>query len=157
MQIQVVEIGNPVAKISKANKPFTQIQVDYVAEGRPGKTQLTSYSKAYKPLAASQPGDLFDIETVVNGAYTNWEGATPAGKAEPTAVKQAATAVKSTYETAEERARKQVLIVRQSSLSSAVAYYANDNGAEPEEIIDTAKIFEAYVFGDEGETEKRVD
>lgn len=53
---------------------------------------------------------------------------------------------KSTYETAEERAAKQVYIVRQSSISSAIALN-NNAKATPTDIIKTAKVFEDYVFG----------
>lgn len=55
------------------------------------------------------------------------------------------------WETAEERAKKQVYIVRQSSLTNAIALLAS-NGAKkntPEEVIKIAKQFEAYVFDTE--------
>lgn len=51
-----------------------------------------------------------------------------------------------TWETSEERAQRQVMIVRQSSVSSAVALKPKGT---PEEIIEVAKQFEAYVFGKE--------
>lgn len=58
---------------------------------------------------------------------------------------------KPTYETPEERATKQVMIVRQSSISSAVNLV---NGAlgdkatgDPNKVIQIAKQFESYVMG----------
>jgi hypothetical protein len=62
---------------------------------------------------------------------------------------------KSTYETADERAKKQVYIVRQSSIANAVAYFAEVNGgrgsakATVADVIKVAREFEAYVFGEE--------
>lgn len=52
---------------------------------------------------------------------------------------------KSTYETPEERAKKQVYIVRQSSITNAIALKGNK--ASVEEIINVAKQFETFVFG----------
>lgn len=55
---------------------------------------------------------------------------------------------KGNFETPEERAAKQVYIVRQSSLSTAVSLLAaKKKEATLFEVIDTAKAFEAYVFG----------
>lgn len=54
---------------------------------------------------------------------------------------------RSTYETPEERAKKQVYIVRQSSITAAIALKGSK--ASVEEIIATAKQFEAHVFGQE--------
>lgn len=78
-------------------------------------------------------------EVVVGGPQMATGGAT-----KPT------TSPKSTYETPEERARRQVLIVRQSSISSAVEFV---NGltktAEhtPEKVVEVARIFESFVMG----------
>jgi hypothetical protein len=52
----------------------------------------------------------------------------------------------SNYETKEERAQRQILIVRQSSLSSAVELLGP--GKSVDDVINVAKQFEAYVFGD---------
>ena len=59
---------------------------------------------------------------------------------------------KSTYETPEERAKKQVYIVRQRSISNAIAFTNNNLTALPEgvtveELLDVARKFENYVFG----------
>jgi hypothetical protein len=56
---------------------------------------------------------------------------------------------KSTYETPEERAARQVLIVRQSSISSAVEFAVAHKVKDPQEVIAIAKQFEDYVFGND--------
>jgi hypothetical protein len=55
---------------------------------------------------------------------------------------------RTSWETAEERAARQILIVRQSSLSTAVSF-AEVSKTKPsvEEVIEIAKKFEAYVMG----------
>lgn len=52
------------------------------------------------------------------------------------------------WETPEERAARQVMIVRQSSISSAVEL-CKDHGKQPDvqQVIEVARAFEAYVFG----------
>lgn len=84
--------------------------------------------KAYKILNDAKTGSQFTI-TAEKGApnaqgqsFWNWVEVAPiAPGAVTSASSKAATAPKSTYETPEERARRQVLIVKQSSLSAAVA------------------------------------
>lgn len=56
---------------------------------------------------------------------------------------------KSNYETPEERAKRQVYIVRQSSISSAVGAATLLKLKSKEDILNLAKYFEAYVFGTE--------
>lgn len=116
---------------------------------------------SFSVLATAQPGQSYEVSIVKNDkGYNDWvsmapatAGATsPAPAAVPSAGKPAANASpRSTYETPEERAQRQVLIVRQSSLSSAVAALAVGNKIplKFEDVIDTAKAFEAYVFGTE--------
>lgn len=55
----------------------------------------------------------------------------------------------STYETPEERAKKQVYIVRQSSLSNALTALAigAKTPPKPDEVIELARKYEDYVFG----------
>ena len=53
----------------------------------------------------------------------------------------------SNYETKEERAARQVFIIRQSSLSTAVELLGT--GSKVDDVIATAKEFEAYVFSKE--------
>lgn len=53
---------------------------------------------------------------------------------------------KSSYETSEERAERQKLIVRQSSISSAVALAIANKVKDPIEVLAIAKIFEDFVF-----------
>ena len=109
---------------------------------------------AFAVLATAAPGDSFEVAVVKNDkGYNDWvslakggaaPAAAPAGKA-PTA------SPKSTYETPEERAQRQVLIVRQSSLSSAAAVLTAGAKTPPagDAVIALAKTFEAYVFGTE--------
>lgn len=59
------------------------------------------------------------------------------------------TATKSTYETPEERAVKQIYIVRQSSISSAIGLLTTGAKVPPDAdaVLEVAKKFETFVFG----------
>ncbi len=157
MRITVTKVGEPVGKTSAKGKPYKMFEVQFVADGRAGKRQLMSFNeKAFKPILAAQEGAEFDIETQQDGEYLNWTKATPvaASEAAPaaagngTAKAAAATPFKSTYETAEERAKRQVYIVRQSSIANAIAFLKSaETNPSKEDVVDTAMFFEAYVFG----------
>lgn len=110
-------------------------------------------AEAFKIVSQAQPGETYEVTVVKNPqGYNDWT-AMVKGDAnqtsptpEPSGVKAVAT--KSTYETAEERAQRQVLIVRQSSLSSAVATLAvGSKAVKPEDVVAVAKQYEDYVFG----------
>jgi ABC-type tungstate transport system permease subunit len=57
---------------------------------------------------------------------------------------------KSTYETPEERAARQVLIVRQSSLGHALEYTATNKIKDEAEVLALANRFSDWVFQKEG-------
>jgi hypothetical protein len=93
-------------------------------------------------------GDALNVTTEkdANG-YWQWTGI--GGDNTVTETKQAAPATGgrvtgSNYETKEERAQRQVYIIRQSSLSTAVELLGQ--GKSVDEVIATAKQFENYVF-----------
>ena len=166
MRIQVTSIGDIVEKqSSKPNKfgklsKYQQVEVQYLSNGRAGKRQIMSFNPngVYDSLLAAQEGQEFEITTKQDGEYPNWDTATPVSASDESKAKQSiaaegkpakgATAFKSTYETPEERAKKQVYIVRQSSLSNAIAMYAatDQKNIDEGDIVATAREFEAYVF-----------
>lgn len=112
-------------------------------------------------LEGAAPGSKWTITRVKNGQYWNWTEAS-AGVEEQ--AKGASTmsnnATKPGYtrdfETKDERAQRQVLIVRQSSLSSAVATLSAGakGGIDPEAVLSLAERYTQFVFG---EDDVRVD
>lgn len=78
--------------------------------------------------------------------FWNWIEATPA--AEGASPAKAAYQAKSTYETPEERARRNLSICRQNALTNAVQYMiAKDGKATPEQILALARTFTAFTTG----------
>lgn len=116
-------------------------------------------AESFKVLATAQPGQTFEVNVVKNDkGYNDWVSMQPAGGAVPSvsaagpvasasAGKSSTPAPRSTYETPEERAQRQVLIVRQSSLSSAVATLSvGAKAVKAEDVLHLAKRYNDWVF-----------
>ena len=116
------------------------------------KTQISNLKAGQSfVMTMEKEGEFWNVKSIVPSSTTN-----DAGK-HSGAVQETKTAPisspKSTYETSEERAKKQIYIVRQSSISSAIALYPK---AKNEQILETAKLFEDYVFGNNLEVEQEI-
>jgi hypothetical protein len=140
-----------VCELAFKNKSFQD-----KVEGK--KIMSFAEKNAFETLKGASMGQVFTIVRqkddkgywkwvdVQSGEVSNMS--TPSAS-QATQATPAKTTPKSTYETPEERAARQVMIVRQSSISSAVALAAASSKTKvtPEEIIEVAKQFEAYVMG----------
>lgn len=115
-------------------------------------------AEAFKVLAIAQPGEKYSVNVVKNDkGYNDWvsmskgvvEQAPATSTTSPGGFKSSATASpRNTYETPEERALKQVYIVRQSSVANAITLLLAGAKTPPavDTVIATAKQFETYVF-----------
>ena len=118
---------------SKAGKPYQQLEVTFknLTFNKVESKKLMPFGEnkaAFEALANAKAGDVFEVDVVKNAqGYNDWPKVVQAapGSAEalmPAAAPGAKTVpVKSTYETPEERAKKQVFIIKQSSLNNAIA------------------------------------
>jgi len=164
MQIEVLSVS-----VEDKGK-YKMMEVAYKSDGKVTSKKVMSFGNAadvFKRLTSAKPGDAFDIKSEKNDkGFWDWKKivteaeqamfneeekkgsismATPTTNASP----------RSTYETADERAARQVLIVRQSSVSSAVAALKTEKvQLEANQIIDLARELEAYVMKDMGGTDK---
>jgi hypothetical protein len=170
MQIQIlsVEVNNAT---SKSGKPYEQVVVAYKNFSDGGKVASKTLmpfgfqKDTFVTIKAAKPSDVFDIDVQKNEAgYNDWiratKGATPANSVPTSGNNGRANAAPSIaasrgFETPEERAKRQIYIVRQSSLSAAVATLTVGRKSEvkPEEVIELAKQYEAFVF-DTGRAEE---
>ncbi len=167
MQIQIIAVAKTSA-MSKANKPYEVLEVTFknLTFGKVEAKKLMPFGEnksAFDVLSKAVQGETFDIQVVKNAAgYNDWVAAVPAGTAVSgpasgqstgetgTYTPRAAPAkTSSTYETPEERAKKQVYIIRQSSLSTAVAALSVGTKQAPSssDVINYAKDLEAFVMG----------
>ena len=160
MQITVLSVSIE----TRANKNGGSFQIADVAykddSGKVAGKKVMSFGateKAFKVLAENPVGKTFDVEQVkgIPGpdgkSYWNWTGLSQStGKQAVSPVAEASKTVKSTYETAEERAKKQVYIIKQSSLANAINTLSVGAKAAPkaEDIIALAQTFTDWVFAE---------
>ena len=158
MQIQIISTTTTTKPTARGS--YQELEVVYknlTFQGKVESKKLMSFgagADSFKTLSAAASQSVWDVEVVKNDkGYNDWVKTTPSNGSAPaqTSAAPAKTTAspKSTYETPEERAQRQILIVRQSSLSSAVATLSvgAKSVPKPEDVISVAKQYEAYVFG----------
>lgn len=160
MQIQIVT--TTVTTKPTARGSYQELEVVYknlTFQGKVESKKLMSFganANSFKTLAEASAGSTWEVTVVKNDkGYNDWPNvvsASAAAAAGPSAAAPASkpnSSPKSTYETPEERAQRQILIVRQSSVSSAVAALTAGAKAPPklEDVIAYATGLEQYVFG----------
>jgi hypothetical protein len=146
-------------KTSANGKAYQQLDVTFknLDSGKVDAKKIMSFSEAaFKALAGAKQGDLFLIESNKNEktGYWDWTGVSPQAPGSVSAVtsdnvKPGFTPTpKSNYETPEERAKKQVYIIRQSSLSAAIASLSVGAKAplKKEEVAELAQFYVDFVF-----------
>ena len=155
MQIQIQFIAVQVEDKGK----YKQAEVTYkdIGQNKTTSKKLMSFNNpiVYKTLVDAKNGELYIIDMQKNDkGYWDWISVKSATGVDTTNTNSDTSAGKthasprSNYETPEERAQRQVYIVRQSSLSNAIELLKTDKKTPTvDEVIGVAKQFEAYVFG----------
>jgi len=157
MLINIVDVGAPNTHAAKNGRSYQSIEVTYKNDqGQVANKKLMSFSNpsVFNHIKGLAKGDSLNVQTEkdANG-YWQWTGI-GGDIAVATENKQATPATGgrvtgSNYETKEERAARQVYIIRQSSLSTAVELLGT--GSKVADVIATAKEFESYVFSKEAD------
>lgn len=138
MRIKLIHVGG----ITKEAK-YSYFPLTYSKDGKEEKPKkiMSFDEKAFGELKNANPGEEFDVTLKKDdNGYWKWVDVVKvvAGSSPAPAVRSG-----STYETPDERARRQVLIVRQSSLAQAVAFLGS--GAQEEDVLPLATKFEEWV------------
>ena len=132
MQIQIIDVGTPNTHAAKNGRSYQSIEVTYKSnDGKVSSKKLMSFSNptVFKTISGLSKGAAIDVVTTKDDAgYWQWTGIND-GQSAPQATQGATPSstpattrvTGSNYETADERAARQRLIVRQSSLSAAVS------------------------------------
>ena len=161
MLINIVDVGAPNTHAAKNGRSYQSIEVTYKNDqGQVANKKLMSFSNpsVFNYIKELTKGTQVNVTTTkdANG-YWQWTGIGGDGSVATPESKPATggRVTGSNYETKEERAARQILIVRQSSLSSAVELLGT--GKSVADVIATAKQFEAYVFGSEANPTKEVN
>lgn len=148
MQVEILSVN--------VNSKGKYQEADIAYKDKDGKTQgkkivSFGYPEVFKLLSNAKANEIYEIKAVKENNFWNWAEAKKIG--ETTAPKAVGTP-RSTYETPEERAMKQVFIVRQSSLSNAIEFCTliGNKKVTPGDILDLASTFEDFVFNGKQKT-----
>lgn len=151
MLINIIDVGAPNTHAAKNGRSYQSIEVTYKDDqGQVKNKKLMSFSNpsVFNHIKDLTKGDQINLRTEKDAAgYWQWigiEGDKTVATETKTPPQAGGRVTGSNYETKEERAARQVLIVRQSSLSSAVELLGP--GKSVEEVLAVAKQFEDYVF-----------
>jgi len=186
MEVQIVSIDFDVELENQQGNKYTGCEVVYKSGPDEKIYQKAMHNNTFrfnktlrKQLEELKKGDYVEVTFKKEGSFVNWQAAekidAPASAEKEVAnasVESAAKVetketkvepkVRSTYETPEERARRNVMIVRQSSITAALKLAelaqsaGNDYTPTEEDIIASAKVFEKYVLGHSNEVEVKL-
>jgi hypothetical protein len=153
--MKVVFQGVTTENVVKGKSRYTKAVVTYTYNGEARSQTMMSFSNPtiFKQVQELAPGTEIDVDIGKNDAgYNEWKSIQVGGSNGSTSNASAQTASTtrvsgSNYETREERASRQVLIVKQSSLAQAVASHGPDVAAVPvDQILDRAQTFADWIF-----------
>ena len=159
MQVTVIDVAQETLS-AKNGRTFQQLVVSYKNDkGMAQAKKLVSFANPdlFKAAKSWTKDQIINVKTVKNDKTGYWDWVGLEGETVATS-KESATPTRvtgSNYETKEERAARQVYIIRQSSLATAVELVGQ--GASTDAVIETAKVFEAYVLGNPGSFDDLAD
>lgn len=155
MQFQI-EIIN----VQSSTKPaktgtYTQLDVAYkrVDTGKVEGKKIMSFTNkdVFGIMSKATQGSIYTVTSEKVGEYWQWttvessSGDTSGGSTPVSTKTTGNPSPKSTYETPEERAKKQVLIVRQSSLAQAVEILSVNPGKDKLDLNDVLHLADKLV------------
>ena len=156
MQITVIDVGQPNTHSTKNGRSYQSMEVTYKNDsGQVQSKKLMSFSNpdVFKQAKDWQKGDTVDVNTQKDdNGYWQWisigaDAIAQASSNTSNTTSKTTRVTGSNYETKEERAQRQVMIVRQSSISSSIsALTAEGKRPSVAEVLAMAKEFENYVM-----------
>lgn len=153
MQIKVTSVE--VEKINKGKTKYEIANVSYQQNGEARSFKVFSFKnpKVFADIQEVEDGEVIDVASVKgDDGYFQWtkitRGVTEDKTPQPAA---GGKVLGSNYETKEERAVKQVYIVKQSSLAQAIQFFnAKDyHDFSLDDVLDTAQQFTDWVLGND--------
>jgi hypothetical protein len=149
--VKSVDVQNVVK--GKARYSVATVTYDYQGETRTQKVMSFTNPGVFETVQTLKDGDRIEITSTKNAAgYNEWakvEAATAEAKAASPGVGRVTG---SNYETPQERADNRVRIVRQSSISNAIATLATrETPVHAEEVLDLAQRYFDWVYASESD------
>jgi hypothetical protein len=157
-QIEIINVNAVTKPTAKGSYIMLDVAYKNQSTGKIEGKKIMSFvdKELYNVMSKASMGQSFTITSEKKPAkdgneYWTWILAEPVGASTtaetPVAAKAGFVSPKSTYETSEERAARQVLIVRQSSLSNAIELLQNEKKPPTtEDVLRLADTFVNWVF-----------
>lgn len=163
MQITIIAVNvEKKAPAPGKKQGYEMLTVTYRDERGVKEKKLMSFASpaVFKVLSTAQPNDVYDVTSVKNEAsgYYDWtaanksDGSVASAPTSQAGSNKAATTSapgRSNFETPEERALRQRLIVRQSSLAQAIEFSTAGHAVDDlneEQVLDLAERFHDWVY-----------
>lgn len=151
MQIVIQEVTTNNVKNGKGG--YWVAEVTYSANGKNSTKKIFSFANpaVYEVMSKAVQGQSYEVELKKNGEYWDWV-AVKSTESAPVKTKPDVVPGKvigSNYETTEERKLRQLLIVRQSSISNAIDFFKAQGTQEFQvmEVLGIAQQFVDFVYG----------
>lgn len=151
--IEVIQGKVETKPTAKGSYQMCELTFKNLNTGKIEARKVMSFTnkEVFQQASGAKTGDVFTVVAEKGDQYWEWKSMTPVapGAAAPTSAKAPTVAAsRSTYETPEERARKQVLIVKQSSVTAAVNILTTGAKSPPElaTVLATAQAITDWVM-----------
>lgn len=149
-QVKIQDVA--VEFVKKAKGGYSVATVTYTDNGKNFSKKIMSFANpaVFDVVKSAQSGETYEVTVVKEGDYYNWSamqkvdadtGTTTSAPTKPVGVGK----VTSTYETPEERKIKQLYIIRQSSISNALAFLKDTQAGGDYGVTDVVTIAQEFV------------
>lgn len=156
MNLNITIVSKAIETVPTAKGSYQKAVVTYKNDqGKVESKNVMSFTNkpVWEAIANANQGDVFSVHSEKNDkGYWEWKSLTKGAAAPQLGTTNASSTVRTgTWETPTERAKKQVYIVRQSSLSNAIDALSPGAKAalKAADVIALAREFEDYVFGEQ--------
>lgn len=168
MIITITEVSE-VTQEKKNKNNWSECTVTFDGDRGPQKKTFRSFGPDWQFCKNLEVGKSYDVKSVKDGKFWKWVSVDEYNGTPQRASNASTEAsnggggywgdrLKIDQERLEFDVAKQAYIVRQSSITNAIGYYGL-HGAKPtpEEVIETAKLFEEYVFSNASFKEMEIE
>ena len=158
MKIEIINVQSttkPTAKGSYQQLDVAYKNLDFQGKVEGRKIMSFTNKEVFATLSKATNGQVYEITRVKEGEYWQWSAAVLQGDDGGTNMTQSVSnaskpsaSPKSTYETPEERASRQRMIVRQSSISNAIETLKVDKKVVAvDDVLQVAQVYFDWVMG----------
>ncbi len=162
MAFKIVVQEVKIEEVRNGRNKYDKAEVVYSFNGQNRTQKLMSFSNpsVFTQVRNMKQGETYDVEVVKNDAgFNQWakivavSPETAPGVAVSNDKPVTGRTNVSTYETAEERKIKQMYIIKQSSISSAIDFYKHPKFANADfttgDVLEIAQQFVDFVYGNQ--------